>query len=178
VNYCSQCGNPVIEKIPAGDNRERFVCLGCGIVHYSNPNIITGCLVTHDDSVLLCQRSISPQKGLWTLPAGFMENNETVAEGAIRETLEETRANVSIEGIYSLYDIPHISQLYIFHRAELVSHSFEPGEETSDVRLFRESEIPWDELAFSIIGDTLRHYFSDRHSKKFPVRTKTCFDRL
>lgn len=176
MKYCSDCGNPVIKKVPSGDNRNRFVCLGCGIIHYSNPNIITGCLVTHKDKVLLCQRALSPGIGLWTFPAGFMENNETAAEGAIRETLEESQATVVVDDLYALYDVPHMSQLYIFYRASLLDYNFGPGPETLAADLFSESEIPWRELAFPIIKDTLELYFQDRVNNSFPIRSQTCHD--
>jgi ADP-ribose pyrophosphatase YjhB (NUDIX family) len=176
MNYCSECGNPVVKKRPAGDNRDRFVCLGCNTIHYSNPNIITGALVADGNRVLLCRRAISPRVRMWTLPAGFMENNETAAEGAARETLEEALATVSIDGIYTLYDVPRFSQLYIFHRAHLVEDGYGAGPETLEVRFFYESELPWGELAFPIVKDTLENYFKDYASRIFPVRSQTCYE--
>jgi ADP-ribose pyrophosphatase YjhB (NUDIX family) len=170
MKYCSSCGNSVARRVPNGDNRERFVCDACGTIHYQNPKIVTGCLPVYRDQVLLCRRAIAPRSGLWTLPAGFLENGETSTQGAIRETLEEACANVAVEGLYTVFNLPHISQVYMFFRAELLDLDFRPGWESTDVRLFHEHEIPWNELAFPVIVDTLRHYFADRSSGVFPVR--------
>jgi ADP-ribose pyrophosphatase YjhB (NUDIX family) len=170
MKYCSSCGNSVARRVPNGDNRERFVCDACGTIHYQNPKIVTGCLPVYRDQVLLCRRAIAPRSGLWTLPAGFLENGETSTQGAIRETLEEACANVAIEGLYTVFNLPHISQVYMFFRAELLDLDFRPGWESTDVRLFHEHEIPWNDLAFPVIVDTLRHYFADRSSGVFPVR--------
>jgi ADP-ribose pyrophosphatase YjhB (NUDIX family) len=157
-------------RIPDGDDRERHVCDACGAVHYQNPKIVTGCLPVYENRVLLCRRAIQPRSGFWTLPAGFLENGETTTEGAIRETWEEAYANVSVEGIYTIFNLPHISQIYMFFRASLADLNFRPGIESLDVRLFTEQEIPWDELAFPVIRDTLKHYFDDRRTGVFPVR--------
>lgn len=170
MNFCPQCGQPVNLQVPPGDDRERHVCSGCGTVHYQNPKIVTGCLPVHEHRVLLCRRAIAPRAGLWTLPAGFLENGETTVEGAIRETWEEAYANVSIEGLYTVFNLPHISQIYMFFRASLNDLDFRPGTESTDVRLFEEHEIPWEELAFPVVRDTLAHYFSDRASGHYPVR--------
>jgi ADP-ribose pyrophosphatase YjhB (NUDIX family) len=169
VKYCSSCGKPVESRVPSGDNRERFVCNACGTIHYQNPKVVTGCLPLYRGQVLLCKRAIQPRSGLWTLPAGFLENGETSTEGAIRETREEACANVAIEGLYTVFNLPHISQVYMFFRAELLDLDFKPGWESTDVRLFDEQEIPWEELAFPVIRDTLQHYFRDRSGGHFPV---------
>lgn len=178
MNYCSDCSNPVVKKIPEGDTRDRYVCLGCNTIHYTNPNIITGCLVTDDRRVLLCRRAISPQTGKWTLPAGFMENNETAAEGAARETYEEALATVAIDDVYALYDVPHFSQLYIFYRAHLITREYGPGPESQEVQFFSESDLPWSELAFPIVKDTLENFFSDCVTQVFPVRSQTCHEAI
>ena len=170
MNYCSSCGSAVARRVPSGDNRERFVCDACGTIHYQNPKIVTGCLPIYGDQVLLCQRAIQPRQGLWTLPAGFLENGETSTEGAARETKEEACANVAIEGLYTVFNLPHISQVYMFFRASLLDLDFAPGFESTDVRLFREDEIPWQHLAFPVVRDTLEHYFRDRASGVYPVR--------
>lgn len=170
VNYCSACGQPVTRRIPPGDDRERFICDACGAIHYQNPKIVTGCLAVHADRVLLCKRAIAPRAGLWTLPAGFLENGETTSEGAVRETREEACANVTVHGLYTLFNLPHISQIYMFFRAELVDLDFRAGPESEDVQLFSEVDIPWGNLAFPVVRDTLRHYFEDRRSGAFPVR--------
>ena len=169
MKFCPQCGETVQLRVPAGDDRERHVCSSCGAVHYQNPKIVTGCLPVHEDLVLLCRRAIAPRAGLWTLPAGFLENGETTAEGAIRETFEEARASVAVEGLYTIFNLPHISQIYIFFRARLASPEFSAGAESTDVRLFAEHEIPWDELAFPVVKDTLEHYFRDRRAGIYPV---------
>ena len=171
VRFCSACGSDRIEhRIPEGDNLPRNVCATCGTIHYQNPKIVTGCLPVYGDQVLLCRRAIQPRAGMWTLPAGFLENGETSTEGAVRETREEACANVSVEGLYAVFNLPHISQVYMFFRASLLDLDFRPGWESTDVKLFHEHEIPWEELAFPVVRDTLQHYFRDRSSGVFPVR--------
>ncbi len=172
MNFCSHCGHPVTRRIPTGDNRPRYVCVECEAIHYQNPRIIAGCLPVHEDRVLLCRRSIQPRAGLWTLPAGFLENGETTAQGALRETREEANANVEIIDIYTMFSLPHISQVYMFFRARLLDLDFAAGEETEAVHLFREEEVPWDELAFPVITETLKHYFHDRQRNEFPVHSR------
>ena len=169
MKYCSACGSNVSSRIPAGDNRNRFICDSCEVIHYQNPRIITGCLPVHEDQVLLCRRAIAPRQDYWTLPAGFMENGETSEQGATRETREEACANVSVQSLYTLFNLPHISQVYMFYRAVLTDLDFSPGEESTDVRLFAEADIPWDELAFPVIKSTLVHYFRDRKSGTYPI---------
>jgi ADP-ribose pyrophosphatase YjhB (NUDIX family) len=172
MKFCSQCGNPVTRMIPAGDNRMRHVCAHCATVHYENPRIVAGCLPVWRDQVLLCRRAIEPRRGYWTLPAGFMENGETIEQAAARETLEEACARVRDLSLYTLFDLPHISQLYMIFRAELVDLDFAVGEESLEVRLFAEIEIPWSELAFPTIGRTLECFFADRRQNLFPVRNE------
>jgi len=169
MKYCSHCGKTVVFRIPEGDNRERFLCESCGTIHYQNPRIITGCLAVWEDRVLLCKRAIQPRSGFWTLPAGFLENGETATAGAERETWEEVRAKVAKLELYTMFSLPHISQIYLFYRAQLIDGIFAPGEETDAVRLFHEADIPWDKLAFPVIRDTLQHYFRDRANNEFKV---------
>jgi ADP-ribose pyrophosphatase YjhB (NUDIX family) len=171
MKFCNQCGEAVTHRIPDGDNRHRFVCDACSFIHYQNPRIIAGCLPIYKDKVLLCKRSIQPRAGLWTLPAGFLENGETVAAGALRETTEEANANAEILELYTLFSLPHISQVYMFYRALLLDLDFSPGEETLETQLFAESEIPWDELAFPVVTQTLQHYYEDRKTGSFPIRS-------
>lgn len=171
MKFCSQCGESVTQRIPEGDNRPRYVCDACEVIHYQNPRIIAGCLPIHQDKILLCKRSINPRAGKWTLPAGFLENGETTAAGALRETSEEANANAEIIELYTLFSLPHISQVYMFYRARLRDMNFSPGHETLETRLFDEEEIPWDELAFPVITQTLEHYYQDRKSNSFPVRS-------
>ncbi len=172
MKFCSQCGEGVTLAIPEGDNRERHVCNACSTIHYQNPRIITGTLPVYDDQILLCKRAIEPRHGLWTLPAGFMENGETTEQGAVRETWEEASANVNDLALYSIFNLPQINQVYFFYRAQLSDLSFGPGEESLEVELFNEDAIPWDQLAFPVISRTLQHYLSDRKSGEFPVRTE------
>ena len=163
----------MVQRIPAGDDHTRDVCNACGHVHYFNPKIVVGALPIWGDKVLLCKRAIEPRYGKWTLPAGFMEENETLEDGAVRETLEEAGACIKIDGLYTVISLPDISQVYMLYRAQLAGLDFRAGTESLDVALFDESQIPWDELAFRTISTTLRHYFSDRQAGIFPVRSET-----
>ena len=162
MKFCSHCGHTVVFEIPAGDDRPRHLCHDCGAIHYVNPRVIVGVVPYLGDRVLLCKRAIEPRHGLWTLPAGFMENGESSEQGALRECWEEARARVRTDELYSVYDIPHINQVYLMYRGELTDTDFGPGPESLEVELFREDEIPWDEMAFPIMTETLKHYFSDR----------------
>ncbi|MFZ5484677.1 MAG: NUDIX hydrolase [Pseudomonadota bacterium] len=169
MKYCSHCGAPVSHRIPSGDNRHRYVCDTCGAIHYENPRMVVGCLPFWEDKVLLCRRAIEPRYGLWTLPAGYMENGETTAEGALRETLEEAGARVEILDLYTLINVPDIDQVYLLFRARLLDLDFAPGEESLEVGLFAEADIPWDQIAFRTVHTTLRHYFEDRRGGAFPL---------
>jgi ADP-ribose pyrophosphatase YjhB (NUDIX family) len=171
VKYCSQCGWEIELRVPAGDDRPRHVCGACGTVHYQNPKLVVGCIPEWEDKILLCRRAIEPRYGLWTLPAGFMENGETSQQGAARETLEEARARVEVKELYSLFNLPHINQVYLLFRSRLLDLDFAPGEESLDVRLFSESEIPWSEMAFPVIKETLSLYFRDRANGGFALRS-------
>jgi ADP-ribose pyrophosphatase YjhB (NUDIX family) len=174
MKYCSQCGSDRIElRIPDGDHVPRFVCPRCATVHYQNPKVVVGSLPEWEDRVLLCRRAIEPRHGLWTLPAGFLENGETIFAGAARETLEEASARVEIGELYTVISLPQISQLYLMFRARLLDLDFRPGPESLEVRLFHEDEIPWEELAFRTIGRTLRNYFFDRRNGGFRPRVST-----
>ena len=161
MNYCPACGARVLSKVPPGDNRERFCCTSCEAIHYQNPRIIAGTLTTEDNQILMCKRSIEPRKGFWTLPAGFMENGETLDEAARRETLEETGARVATRRIYSLFSLPHIHQVYIFLRARLLECDFKPRAESEEVRLFAPEDIPWDQIAFPTVSRTLKYFLED-----------------
>ncbi|MDA7085405.1 NUDIX hydrolase [Pseudomonas sp. SA3-5] len=172
MKFCSQCGSPVTLRIPEGDNRLRHVCEHCHTIHYQNPRIIAGCLPVWGQRVLLCRRAIEPRRGYWTLPAGFMENGETLEQAAARETHEEACARVRDLSLYTLFDLPHINQVYMFFRADLVDLDFAVGEESLEVQLFEESEIPWSELAFPTVGRTLECYFADRQQHVYPVRNE------
>jgi len=172
MKYCSQCGQPVVIQVPRGDSLPRHVCGSCQTIHYQNPKIVVGCLPWWEDQVLLCKRAIDPRHGFWTLPAGFLENGETTQEGAVRETLEEANARVLINGFYTLVSLPHISQVYMFFRAQLTDLDFSPGDESLETQLFKENEIPWNDLAFPTVSFTLRSYFEDRKSGEFRTHVK------
>ena len=167
MNFCNDCGAPVEHRIPPGDSLPRHVCTRCGTIHYENPKMVVGCIPEWESKVLLCRRAIEPRIGFWTVPAGFMENGETTADGAARETLEEANARVEVLGLYALYNIPHINQVYMLFRARLLDADFSAGAETLEAKLFDETEIPWDDIAFITVRRTLRHYFDDRRAGEF-----------
>lgn len=148
--------------MPADDNRERAVCPECRTVHYENPLNVVGTVPVWQDRVLLCRRNIEPRRGYWTLPAGFMELGETTAEGALRETVEEAGANVRLDGLFSLLNVVRVGQVHLFYRATMLDTELAPGPETIEARLFREAEIPWEEIAFRTVRETLHLYFADR----------------
>lgn len=172
MKYCSTCGAEVSYRVPPGDHLPRHICNSCGEIHYLNPKIVVGALPVWGERVLLCRRAIEPRHGLWTLPAGFMENGESAAQGAIRETAEEARARIALDGMYTLVSLPYISQIHILFRARLLDTGFEPGEESLETRLFQEHEIPWNEIAFRSIALTLRHFFADRRRGVFEFRSE------
>ncbi|MFK8047963.1 MAG: NUDIX hydrolase [Halioglobus sp.] len=173
MKFCTQCGNSVTLQIPAGDDRERHVCVRCDIIHYSNPKIIVGCVPHFEGKVLLCKRAIEPRKGYWTLPAGFMENGETTPQGAARETWEEAEARVSNLELYRVFDVPYISQVYMFYRCDLDNGEYGVGPESLETNLYLEEEIPWDEIAFPVVRETLKEFFADLPSQSFPVRVSS-----
>lgn len=166
MKYCSHCSATVELIIPEGDSLLRYVCTTCKVIHYQNPKMVVGCIPEWEDKILLCRRAIEPRLGWWTLPAGFMENNETLEQAAARETLEEANARVEIGDLYAVYSLPHISQVYILFRARLLDLDFKPGIESLDVKLVSEHEIPWEEMAFRVIHDPLKQYFKERSQGK------------
>ncbi|MFZ9528399.1 MAG: NUDIX hydrolase [Burkholderiales bacterium] len=167
MKFCSDCGAAVSLKIPAGDSLPRYVCDACSTIHYQNPKMIVGCIAEWEKRILLCRRAIEPRMGLWTVPAGFMENGETTAQGAARETLEEANARVEVGPLYAMYDIPHINQVYILFRARLLDLDFSAGTESLEVKLFDEADIPWEQIAFATVRNTLTHYYSDRKAGEY-----------
>ncbi len=168
INYCPDCGGTTESKIPDGDTHPRAVCSACGIIHYQNPKVVTGTLPVWGDKVLLCKRAIEPRAGYWTLPAGFMENEESVDQGAARETMEEANAEVTDMQLYTVFSIPRISQIYMIFRANLTAEdAFYPGEESLETALFTEDEIPWNDIAFKMIKRSLEYYFRDRKHGQF-----------
>lgn len=169
MKFCSACGGTVELRIPADDNRARYICTACNTIHYQNPRLVIGSIPVWQDKVLLCRRAIEPQYGKWTFPGGFMENGESTAQAAMRETLEEASARIAITDLYSMYSLPYIDQVHLLFRAELLDLDFAPGTESLEVRLFAETEIPWDELAFRPVRYSLEHYFAERKHGRFSL---------
>jgi len=162
MNFCSHCGARIVVRVPEGDTLPRHMCDACGSIHYRNPLLVVGSIPEWNGQLLLCKRAIEPRLGMWTLPAGFMELGESVAQGAIRETLEEANARVELGEAFTLLSVPHVNQVHIFYRARLLDLDFAPGTESLEVALFREDAIPWKDLAFRTISTTLRLFYADR----------------
>jgi ADP-ribose pyrophosphatase YjhB (NUDIX family) len=175
MKFCSACGHTVSLRVPVGDNRERFVCANCDAVHYLNPRNVVGTVPVWDDKVLLCRRAIEPRLGYWTLPAGFMEIGETTSEAAARETLEEAGARVEVQHLFSLLNVPHVQQVHLFYLARLLDLNIAAGEESLEVKLFDERDIPWDDIAFPTVGQTLRFFFADRAIGSYGLHTGDVF---
>ena len=167
IKHCKVCGGVAVYAVPADDNRERATCTVCATVHYENPINVVGTVPVWGDQVLLCRRNIEPRFGFWTLPAGFMEMGETSAEGAVRETVEEAGAHIELQALFTVLNVVRVGQLHLYYRARLLDTDLDPGPETIEARLFREDEIPWDELAFRTVRETLRCYFEDRRKGQF-----------
>lgn len=165
IKHCRNCGSAVDHRVPDdGDTRERAVCPLCATIHYENPLNVVGTVPHLGDKVLLCMRNIEPRKGKWTLPAGFMELNETTSQGAARETVEEAGASFEMENLFSVLNVARVGQVHFFYTARLLNDTFDPGHETMQARMFAEADIPWDEIAFRTVKETLEHYFSDRRA--------------
>ena len=162
MKFCANCGAAVVQRVPPGDSLPRWVCDNCGEIHYQNPKLVVGTIPEHEGRVLLCRRAIEPRYGYWTLPAGFMENDETTAQAALRETLEEAGAAVELQEPFTLISVPRVNQVHLFYRARLRSMEFKPGEETLEVALVEEAGIPWQEIAFRTVAYTLKRWFEDR----------------
>jgi ADP-ribose pyrophosphatase YjhB (NUDIX family) len=168
MNFCSNCGDKVKLETPPGDDRPRYLCESCGTIHYENPKVVVGCIPENDGKILLCRRAIEPRSDKWTLPAGYLENGETVAQGARRETLEEAGARVEILTPYALFNICYVNQVYLMFRAQIIEPLGKAGSESSEVRFFSEKDIPWGQIAFTVIEETLRQYFKDKPTGSFP----------
>ena len=162
IKHCRLCGTGVDYQVPADDNRDRAVCRSCGEIHYENPLNVVGTVPVWGEQVLLCRRNIEPRYGMWTLPAGFMELGETVAEGALRETVEEAGAHIELQGLFTMLDVVRVGQVHLFYRAAMQDTHLDPGPETIEARLFHEHEVPWDEIAFRTVKMTLQHFFDCR----------------
>ena len=169
MKYCSNCGATVAFRIPPGDSLPRHVCEQCGTIHYQNPKLVVGALAEWGDRILLCRRAIEPRHGMWTLPAGFMEMGETMVQGAARETAEEAGAEVEMGAFFSAMSIPRVGQVHVFYLARLLSDRFDPGQESLEARLFAEDEVPWDELAFTTVRETLKCFFADHRRGQYGV---------
>jgi len=154
-------------QTPVGDDRARRVCDTCGFIDYVNPKVVVGSVAQQAGKILLCRRAIEPRRGYWTLPAGFLEEHETVEEGALREAREEACAELRLDGILAVYSIPRISQVQILFRAQLAG-GFAPGPESEAVALFAWEEIPWSELAFPSVHWALQHFDAWRRGAPGP----------
>ncbi|MFZ6768634.1 NUDIX hydrolase [Undibacterium sp. Di26W] len=165
MKFCSECASPVVLQIPADDTRERFVCPACGTIHYQNPKMVVGSIPVWEDDgvtkVLLCRRAIEPRLGFWTLPAGFMENNETTSQAAQRETDEEAGAHIKLHELFSILNVPHVHQVHLFYRATLLDLDYAAGVESLEVALFSEEQIPWEDIAFPTTTHTLKFFFAN-----------------
>lgn len=165
--YCSECAHKVVIEIPSDDNRPRHVCHNCNTIHYENPKIITGCIIEYQNKILLCKRAIEPRHGFWTVPAGFMENGETLEEGALRESYEEAITSPQSTGLFGIYNLTTINQIYVLYKATLDEPIFSAGSESLDVQLFDEKDIPWENMAFKVVTKALKQYLSTRHDPNF-----------
>jgi ADP-ribose pyrophosphatase YjhB (NUDIX family) len=163
-------GTDFERRVPEGDSQSRLVCRNCGFVQYENPKVVVGSVATWEGKVLLCRRAINPRKGFWTLPAGYMELNETTADGARREAFEEARATIEIERLIAVYNIPRLSQVQIIYLARLQSSSIAAGPESAEVSLFDWQDIPWGELAFPSVRWALGHFREGQNHADYPVQ--------
>lgn len=175
LKHCRECGSAIVYRLPDdGDTRERAICSACQTVHYENPLNVVGTVPFWGETgeqVLLCMRNIEPRRGKWTLPAGFMELGETTAQGAARETDEEAGASIELLDLFTVMNVVRVGQVHLFYRARLLSSHFQPGHETMEARLFTEDTIPWDEIAFRTVRETLERYFDDRRRGHWGVHT-------
>jgi ADP-ribose pyrophosphatase YjhB (NUDIX family) len=169
IQHCRVCGSRTEYRVPADDNRERATCMACGEIHYENPLNVVGTVPVWGEQVLLCRRNIEPRYGMWTLPAGFMELGESTAQGALRETIEEAGAQVEMQDLFTVLNVVRVGQVHFFYRARMLDTRLDPGPETIEARLFREDEVPWDELAFRTVRQTLELFFEDRRQGGFSV---------
>lgn len=170
VKFCTHCGGPLQYTIPPGDDRQRYHCQTCNTIHYLNPKVVVGCIGCIDDRILLCKRAIQPQHGKWTLPAGYLENGETAMDGALRETMEEARAPLRNVQPYGLINVLPVNQIYLIFLGALEG-PMAPGLESLEVGLFGKDQIPWDQLAFASITLSIRQFYHDHPTGRFPFFT-------
>ena len=173
INFCNQCGHAVEFRIPSDDSRPRAICPSCEFIQYSNPKLVVGCLLSHHGKVLLCQRDIEPRINYWTLPAGYMENHESTIEGALREAKEEACAVGQNMRLFAVYDLPRISHVYMLYAGELAQGIAQAGDETKAVALLEEADIPWDQMAFSVMTEALQRHFEDRQTGETHIHRAT-----
>jgi ADP-ribose pyrophosphatase YjhB (NUDIX family) len=164
MKFCSQCGHEVALTVPEGDTLPRHVCGQCGTVHYENPKVVVGCVPEYEGRILICKRAIEPRLGYWTIPAGFMENGETLQEGAARETLEEAEAQVEIGELFAIVDVVRANQVHMMFRARMLNERYGAGHESLEVRLIEPDDIPWDEIAFASVRFGLEAWLEDRRT--------------
>lgn len=178
MKFCSNCASPVQQSIPAGDNRMRWVCTNCKTIHYQNPNMVVGTISTWGDGILLCRRAIEPRYGFWTLPAGFLENDETTEQGAERETREEAGATIGGLKPFAMIDVPHVNQVHLFYRATMLTALLDPGEESLEAKLFRAEDIPWEQIAFRTVFKALKWYLQDQQQDPTFERSTFHYDAI
>jgi ADP-ribose pyrophosphatase YjhB (NUDIX family) len=162
MKFCEECGSAVQLAVPAGDNLPRFVCTACGHIHYRNPRLVVGCVPAHEDRILLCRRAIEPRRGFWTVPAGFMENGETLQQAAARESHEEALAEVTVGSLLAIVHVLHAEQVHVFFRAQLPAARYGAGAESLEVTLVAPADIPWNDIAFRSTDFALRRYLEDK----------------
>jgi ADP-ribose pyrophosphatase YjhB (NUDIX family) len=177
MKFCSNCASPVTRRVPPGDSLPRWVCDHCGEIHYQNPRMVIGTIPEHEGRILLCRRAIEPRYGYWTLPAGFMENDETTGQAAVRETVEEAGARIELVEPFTMISVPHVNQVHLFYRARLLDVEFKPGEESLEVALYEEPTIPWKDIAFRTVAATLKHWFADRRGGAFRFHAEDILQR-
>jgi ADP-ribose pyrophosphatase YjhB (NUDIX family) len=173
MKFCSDCGAGVVQRVPEGDNLPRYVCEACEAIHYQNPKLVVGCVAEHEGKIILCRRAIEPRRGFWTVPAGFMENGETLPDAAAREAREEALIDVSIGSLLAVVHVLYAQQVHMFFRAQMRTADYGAGTESLEVELVRAEDIPWPELAFPSTDYALRRYLEDRSAGTEPYHFTT-----
>ena len=164
LNYCSRCGARLTFGEIEGEERERLACESCGYVAYVNPRLVVTTLpVNPAGELVLLRRGIEPGMGLWAQPGGFLEIDETVHEGAVRETLEETGLLVEPTEIVGLYSRTEAAIVVVAFEARVTGGTFRTNPEATEIRPFRPEAIPWPEIAFKTSYWALRDWLRHRH---------------